>query len=133
MGGSYRQFSARGKWSLGWLAPEQVTLAATSADFLLDQGELPSPGGKVLQIPIGIDDEGNDSYYWIEYRKGLGTFGGTRDGDDVVQVRTHRSYTWYPQSSRYLPSSNGVRLRGLVLGGSITGRVFRATGGPPLL
>ena len=112
MGSGYRQFSALGKSRLGWIAESRIPIVASSGERLLDQVEIASAGVKGLRIPIARDDFGSHAYYWVEYRSGLGAFGGTASGSDVVQVRTYRAYTWHRANDGLRPSLNSMRLLG---------------------
>ncbi len=83
MGSDYKHFSTIWKSQAQWIDSSQIR-EATNSEYTIDQVELPSDGTKVLKIPLGKDNDGNDFYYWVEYRKSLGVF----DNEDVVQVRT---------------------------------------------
>jgi hypothetical protein len=111
MGGSgYRHFSVRGRNQIGWIGNAQIATASSGGEYVLRQVELASPGTKALRIPIGRDDFGQQTWYWLEYRKGLGDFGGTESGGDVVQVRTWRAYTWHDDADDIAqPSLNSLR------------------------
>jgi hypothetical protein len=127
MGNSgYRHFSVRGRNQIGWIDDAQIATAESGGEYLLRQVELASPGVKGLRIPIGLDDFGQQTWYWLEYRKGLGDFGGTASGGDVVQVRTYRAYTWRDDSGgQAQPSLNSSRLLGAGFVDLDVGQPFR--------
>lgn len=83
MGGGYEHWSTIWKERAGWLESSQIKIVTQSAEYELDQVELPSDGIKMLKVPIGYDVEGREAAYFLEYRKPLGLF----DDDDAVQVR----------------------------------------------
>ncbi|HEX2465075.1 MAG TPA: hypothetical protein VHR17_10670, partial [Thermoanaerobaculia bacterium] len=124
MGSGYRQFSALGKSRLGWLADSQIPIVSSSGEQVLDQVEIASAGVKALRIPIARDDFGSPVHYWVEYRGGMGAFGGTASGGGVVQVRTYRAYTWHAASDGLRPSLNSMRLLGQPEAGAPAGQIF---------
>src|SRR3990167_5790030 len=107
MGGEYTHFSTIWKSQAKWIDSSQIQEAVNS-EYTIDQVELSSSGTKILKIPLGKDNYGNDFYYWVEYRKNLGTF----DKEDIVQIRTKltRVYdgsTWGVNSLRFKKSTRG--------------------------
>jgi hypothetical protein len=116
MGGGPNQWSTISKYKAGWLDPSQVQVVTQSAEFDLDQVELPSNGLKTLKIPLGKRDTAyqepldNEANYFVEYRKPLGLFDGTRD---AVQVRfngSHLGYNakWEIDSFRFMRNYSGT-------------------------
>lgn len=108
MGGhglGYTHFSTIWKSQANWIDSSQIQEAVNS-EYTIDQVELSSSGTKILKIPLGKDNYGNDFYYWVEYRKNLGTF----DGKDIVQIRTkptsvYTGSTWKQNSLRFMKSN----------------------------
>jgi len=87
--GDYNHFSTIWKTQAQWIDASQIQDVKTSGEYPLDQVEFPSDGIKVLRVPLGKDLNNNEFYYWIEYRKNLGTF----DDEDTVQIRTKLAAT----------------------------------------
>jgi 5-hydroxyisourate hydrolase-like protein (transthyretin family) len=111
----YRHYSSIWKSQAQWIETAQIHDVTTSGEYVLDQVELLSTGVKALRIRLGNDKNGDDFYYWIEYRNNLGTF----DKQDVVQVRTQSSGTY----SGGAWSDNTLIFNNFSIGGSISGRV----------
>lgn len=118
---NYRHFSSIWKSQAQWIEPTQIQNITASGEYLIDQIELPSPGIKALRVLFGKDLNGNDFYYWIEYRKNNGTF----DKDDQVQIRTKQGVTYAncPWDSLGWCCNNSMRFENPSVGGSISGRV----------
>ncbi len=75
MGVSPRMLQPTGwqKEFLGWLAPEEITTATTSGDYILQAYELNNTLPKVLKIPQAWDAAGAvTNWYYLEYRQPVG-------------------------------------------------------------
>ena len=121
MGNAYYHYSAIWETQAQWIEPFQIQGVLLSGQYVLDQFELPSPGWKVLKIPVGKDKAGNDTYYWVEYRSSNGTF----DRGDSVQIRVHQNST-YTNTDDSWPAywtTDSIKYEMYGSGGSISGRV----------
>jgi hypothetical protein len=56
------------KRQAGWIGGGQITQLVSSGTATLDALELPSPGTKAIQVPLGTDQSGQSVNYWVEYR-----------------------------------------------------------------
>lgn len=96
MGGGDGHVSTIFKNKAGWLVPGQVETVTQSGEYTLDQLQLPSSGVKMIKLPLGkkikyIHEDGDESYYFMEYRKPLGLF----ETADSVQVRLKNRVYFY--------------------------------------
>lgn len=89
MGGEgIQHFSAWWKAQAGWFDGPAEAAVGTSVVTLV-QAELASAGTRALRVPVGLDDTGAPSFYWVEYRPPAGLF----DYAGGVQVRLRQSNT----------------------------------------
>jgi uncharacterized repeat protein (TIGR01451 family) len=124
----FQHFSSIAKSLFSWFDPSQVSDVTTTGDYTLDQLELPSSGVKALRIPVGKDQSGADTYYWVEYRTP-----GTFDQEQGVQVRYQSAATFNGTSIISSTLRFGPTASSAVTGsGSISGKVVRASDGSPV-
>ena len=85
--GRYFSFSTIWKSQAQWIDATQIQEADASGEYIIDQVAISSTGIKALKIPMGKDANGEDFYYWLEYRKNLGSSDRTNEVN-IVQLRT---------------------------------------------
>jgi hypothetical protein len=87
--GNVGQYSSYNKELIGALKADQVVIAQTSGTFELEVLENPSAGVKELRIPL----EKNGFFYFLEYRKPIGTDAVDPIDGVLIRLRATTSLT----------------------------------------
>ncbi|OXS15968.1 hypothetical protein CGX12_06165 [Zobellella denitrificans] len=72
MGAGRGHYSPFQKEWLNWFDADEVITVTKSGQYTLEGYASDRPGPRVLKIPRGVDDKGNQSWYYAEFREPVG-------------------------------------------------------------
>ncbi len=100
MGGGCAHINSVQKAYMGWIEGCNIVTGDSDGTFNLMAVELPCDGGQAIRFPMGDGD-----YYYLEYRRPLGTFDGPK-GLVGVLVRVARGHSGSRRPSPHILDMN---------------------------